>query len=160
MLLWSQILTFLFGEQRMHPQPSRHGSDDQCVVQHPVYAILGLSPTNACVHVQVCGSNDSMTQEVSRCCTRGESEKSTVCRWQSMQAKALKPRTVVTTSPKQGYQWPHKKTNVLQIFFLKKVHPHFLRMHPIINVSESQKYYICWSYFPTREPPVKFNNSD
>ena len=30
---------------------------------------------------------------------------------------ALKPRTVVTNSPKQGHQWPHKRTYVLQIFF-------------------------------------------
>ena len=30
---------------------------------------------------------------------------------------ALKPRGDVTRSPKQGYQWPHKKTHVLQFFF-------------------------------------------
>ena len=33
---------------------------------------------------------------------------------------ALKPRTYVTSSPKQGYQWLHKK-DVCPPYFLKKV---------------------------------------
>ena len=32
---------------------------------------------------------------------------------------ALKPRLDVTRSPKQGYQWPTKKTDVLQKYFNK-----------------------------------------
>ena len=35
--------------------------------------------------------------------------------------KALKLSGDVTRSPKQGYQWPHKKTYVLQTFFDKEV---------------------------------------
>ena len=31
----------------------------------------------------------------------------------------LKPRADITRSPKHGYKWPHKRTDVLQ-FFLKK----------------------------------------
>ena len=34
--------------------------------------------------------------------------------------KALKPKGDVTRSPKQGYQWPQKRTYVLQI--LKEIH--------------------------------------
>ena len=33
---------------------------------------------------------------------------------------ALKPRTDVTRSPKQGYQWPMKRTYVLQKFKKEK----------------------------------------
>ena len=32
---------------------------------------------------------------------------------------ALKPRADITRSSKQGYQWPTKRTHVLQIFFKK-----------------------------------------
>ena len=45
--------------------------------------------------------------------TRGESEESVVYRQENIQAREsnliLKPREDVTRSPKQGYQWPHKK---------------------------------------------------
>ena len=33
--------------------------------------------------------------------------------------KALKPRGDITRSPKQGYQWPHKKDSCLPNIFLK-----------------------------------------
>ena len=55
-------------------------------------------------------------QEVIRCCTRGESQG--MCNVTHMPplssnkaepTLALKPRGDVTRSPKQGYQWPHKK---------------------------------------------------
>ena len=36
-------------------------------------------------------------------------------------ALALKPRADITRSPKQGYQWPTKRTYVLQKFILKKI---------------------------------------
>ena len=36
---------------------------------------------------------------------------------------ALKPRADITRSPKHGYQLPHKRTDVLQIF-LKKIKGH------------------------------------
>ena len=54
--------------------------------------------------------------EVSRCHTRGESQE--MCNIKRMPplssnkaepTLALKPRGDVTRSPKQGYQWPHKK---------------------------------------------------
>ena len=52
-------------------------------------------------------------QKVSRCHTRGESEESAAHRWWSMQLRestlALKPRAEISRSPKQWYQWPHKK---------------------------------------------------
>ena len=45
--------------------------------------------------------------------TRGESQESIVYRQENMQAResnlVLKPREDFTRSPKQGYQWPHKK---------------------------------------------------
>ena len=51
-------------------------------------------------------------QEVSRCRTRGESEKSITCMRGSTQArdppKLWNRRADVTTDPKQGCQWPHK----------------------------------------------------
>ena len=56
-------------------------------------------------------------QEVSRFCTRGESEKSNDCKRKHTSkgsTLALIPRADVTTSPKQGYQWLHKKTNVFK----------------------------------------------
>ena len=69
--------------------------------------------------LQVCGLKrfgchaDPYT--VSRCCTRGESEDHTsekACKGSTL---ALKPRTDITKSPKQGYQWPHEKD-----IFIKK----------------------------------------
>ena len=45
-------------------------------------------------------------------------------KWESMQMDdtlALKPRTDVTRSPKQGYQWPHEK-DLCPPKFLKKSH--------------------------------------
>ena len=55
-------------------------------------------------------------QEVSRCCTRGESQGTcnVTCTLLLSPNKAeptlaLKPRGDVTRSPKQGYQWHHKK---------------------------------------------------
>ena len=57
-----------------------------------------------------------------RCHTRGESEESVVHRQGSTHVRestlALKRRADITRSPKQGYQWPHKKdlcpTNILK----------------------------------------------
>ena len=47
-----------------------------------------------------------------------------MCRQESTQAKgstlALNPGADITRSPEQGYQFPTKRTNVLQIF-LKKI---------------------------------------
>ena len=74
------------------------------VLSHVVrqwHLILDLSPTNDCMQAHRCHTGH---QDVSRCCTRGESEESIVCRQQSRQAKestlALKPRVDVTRSPK------------------------------------------------------------
>ena len=53
---------------------------------------------------------------------QGESEEFIACWQQSMQAVgptlALKFRVDVTRSPRQGYQWHHKSTNVLHFFLL------------------------------------------
>ena len=66
-------------------------------------------------------------QEVSRCHTRGESQGT--CNitgtppLSSNKAEpilALKPRGNVTRSPKQGYQWPHKKDSCTPKNFKKK----------------------------------------
>ena len=47
---------------------------------------------------------------ISRCCTRSDSEDHYRRKPASKGSTlALKPRTSVTRSPKQGYQWPHKK---------------------------------------------------
>ena len=66
-------------------------------------------------------------QEVSRCNTRCESQGTcNATRTPPPSANkaeptlALKPRGDVTRSPKQGYQWPHKRTHVLQNFKKKK----------------------------------------
>ena len=72
---------------------------------------------------------------VSRCHSRGESEESIVCRRGSTQARestlALKPRADITRSPKQGYQWPHKRTCVLQKFLKKNMM--FRQLHAFRN---------------------------
>ena len=77
-----------------------------------------LHTTNACGYVwrlQVHGSKElgyhAGHQEVSRCCTRGESEEYSMQtrKHASESTLALKPGTGVTSSPKQGYQWSHKK---------------------------------------------------
>ena len=72
----------------------------------------GFEPPNlhqcSQIHLQVCGSKrlsyHADLYTVSRCCTRGESEESVVCRQGSTQARestlALKPRADVTRSPK------------------------------------------------------------
>ena len=69
-------------------------------------------------------------QEVSRCCTRGESQG--MCNVTHMPllssnkaepTLALKPRGDITRSPKQGYQWPHKKDSCPpKIFKITKKH--------------------------------------
>ena len=75
-----------------------------------------------------------------RCRTRGESEESVVHRRGSMQVRestlALKPRADVTRSPKQGYQWPHKK-DLCPTKILKKKKASFLP-----TSSESQLCFI------------------
>ena len=84
------------------------------------------SPTNACsqVHVREWLGCEVGHQEVSRCCTGGES-RGTCNLYASMQVRirlptlALKPRGDVTKSPKHGYQWPDKKEKGK--FFFKKL---------------------------------------
>ena len=55
------------------------------------------------------------------CCTQAtkQARESTV---------ALKPRADITRSPKQGYQWPHKKDLCPAIFFIKK-HPEVTKIN-------------------------------
>ena len=57
---------------------------------------------------------------VSRCCTRGESEDHTSGKACKDPSWLLRPRTDVTRSTKQGYQWPHEKDLCPQKFLLKK----------------------------------------
>ena len=82
--------------------------------------ILNLSPTNAWsqVHGSKRLSCDTDCQEVSRCCTRGESEKSIAHRSQRMQLR-VHPG-IDTSDSHQGYQWPHKK----DLNVLKKIKKH------------------------------------
>ena len=49
------------------------------------FPIPDSSPTNACMCIKTTGL-PCWPQEVSRCCTRGESQYTIVCRWQSIQA--------------------------------------------------------------------------
>ena len=67
-------------------------------------------------------------QEVGRCRTRGESQgmcnithMSPLSSNKAEPTLALKSRGDVTRSPKQGYQWPHKKDSCTQIFFKKNL---------------------------------------
>ena len=79
------------------------------------------SLTNDCMQVR--GSKllscHAGHQEDGRCRIRGKSEESVACRQGSTQVRestlALKLRADITSSPKEGYQWPHKRTDVLQI---------------------------------------------
>ena len=61
-------------------------------------------------------------QEVSRCCTRGESEEFVACASDEAQKStlALKPRADITRIPEQGYQWSLKKYLCSQNIFFKK----------------------------------------
>ena len=65
-------------------------------------------------------------QEVGRCCTRGESREH-ISHMPPSKVKirlptlVLKPRENITRSPKQGYQWPHKKDLCPPNIFFKKI---------------------------------------
>ena len=59
--------------------------------------------------------------EVSRCCTRDESEESIVHRQWSTSCLALKPRADVTRCPKQSISVPTKRNDVLNFYFEKRV---------------------------------------
>ena len=73
------------------------------------------------------GFESHQCQEVGRCRTRGESQG--MCNVTHMPplslnkvepTLALKPRGDVTRSPKEGYQWPHKKESCPPKNFFKK----------------------------------------
>ena len=65
-------------------------------------------------------------QEVGKCSTRGESWGMYITFTSAKIANtaeptlALKPRGVITRNPKQGYQWPQKRTCVHQKTLKKK----------------------------------------
>ena len=90
-------------------------------------------------------------QEVSRCCTRGESQGTcTITHMPPLSLNkaeptlALKPRGEVTRSPKQGYQWPHKKDSCppKKIFKKKRIlQPNKRRMN---TKSGAQKAKSSW----------------
>ena len=69
-----------------------------------------------------------------RCHTRGVSEESVVCRRGSTQVRestmALKTMADVTGSPKQIYQWPHKKDLSPAKNFKKMKKNYFLIFQP------------------------------
>ena len=78
----------------------------------PWVRALVQTSTNTCAwtSLQVHRSKRLYFCTVSRCHTRGEFEDHTsekACKKGS--TLAFKPRTDVTKSPKQGYQWPHEK---------------------------------------------------
>ena len=58
---------------------------------------------------------------VNRCCTRGESEDLISEKAYKGFTMALKSRADVTRSPKQGYQWPHKKDSCPPKNYFKKI---------------------------------------
>ena len=64
------------------------------------------------------------------------------CRWQRMRERwsnlAWKPRADISRSPKLGYQWSHKRTNVLWIF-RKKCHllRKYFKSGSIFNLKDS-----------------------
>ena len=87
-------------------------------------------------------------QEVSRCCTRGESQG--MCNVTCMPllssnkaepTLALKPRGDITRSPKKGYQWPHKKDSCPPKI-LKKIPLNQVKMKAI--QTEDAKYCQSW----------------
>ena len=82
------------------------------------HSILGSSPTNACTWIKMaylsCWLLRGVTSEVNlRNLLRGSSE---ACEGSTL---ALKPCADVTRRLKQGYQWSHKRINVLQNIFKK-----------------------------------------
>ena len=82
-------------------------------------------PMFVCNYVDENGSAAMPATKLSASVTqKGESGDSIACKWQSSQARgstpALKPRADVTRSPKQGYQWPHNRTDIVQKFDNKK----------------------------------------
>ena len=56
---------------------------------------------------------------------------------------SFKPREGVTRSPKQGYQLPHKRTNVLQKFVKKKLNVVKVSQGDIWGSSESEGARCC-----------------
>ena len=84
--------------------------------------MLGSSPTNACTHVQVCGSNGSAAMLAANRSTGVTPEvnlRNTLPVGNEAYKRgiilALKSRADIIKIPKQGCQWPHKRTNVLYI---------------------------------------------
>ena len=85
----------------MFPEQNQNGSEDYSV------------HCAACMHRYVYGSKRLGCQEVSGCRTIDESEESHCMQTRKHTSQgstlALKSMADVSTSPKQGYQWPHKK---------------------------------------------------
>ena len=75
--------------------------------------LLNIYPFSIAVNQSYSHNFNSTKKEVRRCRTRGECEKQIAHRQRSTQLReytlALKHKADVTRSPKQGYQWPHKK---------------------------------------------------
>ena len=108
--------------------------------------VVGSSPgldrtsTNSCRHICISGSKrlgcHADLYTVSRCHTRGESENHTsekACKGSTL---ALKPRADVTRSPKQGYQWPHKKDLCPTKILLKKKFTDYLLMFKVNSITD------------------------
>ena len=70
---------------------SRHDSNSSASIAHYRTLEPNSSPTNACIHVQVCGSKRfgcyAGHQEVSMCHTRDESKEPIACIQQSIQVR-------------------------------------------------------------------------
>ena len=89
---------------------SRGFESDQCLWTHDLQQVDELKRCN----------RHAGHQEVSRCCTRGESEDHRGKHTSEGSTLALKPRADVTRSPKPGYQWPHKKDLCLSKYLKNK----------------------------------------
>ena len=91
----------------------------------------------------VCGrdqlSSHAGCQEVSRCSTRGESQGMCVTHAPLPSVNEVEPTLAlkpwdVTRSPKQGYQWPHKKDSCPPKIFWKKFFYEFNFAHEGIRI--------------------------
>ena len=125
--------------------PSRNDRRVHSTVLWAVWTVVGLNPLKLfwARDRKVCGTKRfaclSDLHTGSRYCTRGGSEDCTGEKACKESTLVLKPRANVTRSLKQGYQWPPKRTYVIQKFD-KKPRTAIRKDH----CNESLAVDICW----------------
>ena len=106
--------------------------------------IPGLSPTNACVYVYKYVDQKRLSchaghQDVSKCCTRGESEESIASRSGRTHVGDLlllwKPRQTSPEGQNSYINGPTKRTDVLKNFIEKALKSHTLKLKPDVGDS-------------------------